>query len=701
MPQSGVRTTDLAPLTGLDHVVGNKDGATGLLSVDTLTALIGARSGPSFELLSELLADLDWNEGVLAMVWGDASDAINGLYQKSGASGAGAWTRIGDLPITSVAASVLSTKANATDLDALEVLVASLAAGLTPAGSWDASLGSFPTGAAAQTFYVVSRAGTVDGQTFAVGDWLIALSGTPSTSVFAGNWARADYSEVVSRVFGYVERFSDLALVLASDVGVGGFVTVQESGHIYRRVATGGHLDYTSTGGLRFDLQLNNSGRLPLTGLGLDVSATVGSEAENTTIINQAIATGYDLEWPTGQIRVNGTIDGREGGAWFGAGWGLSPYNSAYDGSGTFIQLIGDNGGDAFILPPKNWTGFHIDGVDKAGKGVQVGENGSFTGAHQWSFIRIRRCSLGFDYYNCFLFHGENVEIMDCTNGVRHAPTDGAGDDGYSTTTRWTNWQIADCDSWGLDLSPALLTETWTWNQVVIERNAASSGSWQMRTQNMGITGHGIYLEGTSSKPCLSCSTSAFYGSGWYVNGTGGFDLNNQANTFDLGGLRMTGVTDTLDNVAGTSRLFFRRSIIQTDITGLPATKQFDYCSIAGVVYDETRIQRLSVGLKGDDQPQPLSLIQSFTTTFSGTVTAGSRATVFTNELYLGIFDDAVAFASIEGYQRDLLVTVTAADSGSLNYLSLVIRNFGSSDVVLSSAKINILVVRAGSQIAI
>jgi len=63
-------------------------------------------------------------------------------------------------------------------------------------GDWDASSGSFPASTSRSEGYFVNVAGTVDGQDFAVGDWLVALVDAPSTSTYASNWVRGDYSQV-------------------------------------------------------------------------------------------------------------------------------------------------------------------------------------------------------------------------------------------------------------------------------------------------------------------------------------------------------------------------------------------------------------------------------------------------------------------------------------------------------------------------
>lgn len=57
-------------------------------------------------------------------------------------------------------------------------------------GGWDASSGSFPSGATAQDLWEVETAGTVDGVVFEVGDQLIAMVDAASTTVYAANWYR-------------------------------------------------------------------------------------------------------------------------------------------------------------------------------------------------------------------------------------------------------------------------------------------------------------------------------------------------------------------------------------------------------------------------------------------------------------------------------------------------------------------------------
>lgn len=351
---AGVRTTDLPSAQIVDSLVANRDGTTVRIDVDRLVALVAAIMGPTYQTRALLFADLAWPAGAIGYVRGDSTPAFNGVYKKAGASGAGNWSRIGDLPSGAVeagqladieaavaavegviatlgamafrpnvatadlqnfvietnkinanavtngklatvgagtikgraagagigdpqdltpaqartvlelgtaaqsntgdfaAASHMHTMSQITDLaawqsgilagiaaeeaariagdaalnteidterDVRETEVALLseginaevlareaadavlqaqidagATGLTPRGTWSAAAGTFPTGSARGDFWIVSTGGTVGGVTWGAGDWLIALVANASPSVYAGNWAQADYS---------------------------------------------------------------------------------------------------------------------------------------------------------------------------------------------------------------------------------------------------------------------------------------------------------------------------------------------------------------------------------------------------------------------------------------------------------------------------------------------------------------------------
>lgn len=90
------------------------------------------------------------------------------------------------------------------DLDALETAVSALDQATILKGVWDASSGVFPGSGVAQAgwSYIVSVAGTVDGTSFSVNDRIIAILDNASTTTFANNWFKADYTDQVLSVHG-------------------------------------------------------------------------------------------------------------------------------------------------------------------------------------------------------------------------------------------------------------------------------------------------------------------------------------------------------------------------------------------------------------------------------------------------------------------------------------------------------------------
>lgn len=96
------------------------------------------------------------------------------------------------------------TVTQAVDLDAIEARVTELDASVILKGTWDASAGTFPGSGSAQAgwSYIVSVPGTVDSIAFSVNDRVIAITDNASTSTYAANWIKADYTDQVLSVAG-------------------------------------------------------------------------------------------------------------------------------------------------------------------------------------------------------------------------------------------------------------------------------------------------------------------------------------------------------------------------------------------------------------------------------------------------------------------------------------------------------------------
>lgn len=96
------------------------------------------------------------------------------------------------------------TVTQAVDLDAIESRVNDLDAAVVLKGGWDASAGTFPGGGVAQSgwSYIVTVAGTVDGVAFSINDRLLAYLDNASTTTYASNWIKLDYTDQVLSVAG-------------------------------------------------------------------------------------------------------------------------------------------------------------------------------------------------------------------------------------------------------------------------------------------------------------------------------------------------------------------------------------------------------------------------------------------------------------------------------------------------------------------
>lgn len=82
--------------------------------IESLIEAISTTSGKIFATRALLLADLAHPANSLAWVYADPSPSFNGIYQKSGSSGSGTWTRVLELPYSFIsAANVGAGSANA------------------------------------------------------------------------------------------------------------------------------------------------------------------------------------------------------------------------------------------------------------------------------------------------------------------------------------------------------------------------------------------------------------------------------------------------------------------------------------------------------------------------------------------------------------------------------------------------------------
>lgn len=125
-----------------------------------------------------------------------------------------------------------------------------IATGFQFAGGWDASSGTFPSGATLGTYYFVSTAGTVDGKSFSHGDLLFPLKAGASTTTFVGEWEKIAFAQLLASADG--RAMSKAQLIAATDVVVGQSVEVDSLGRVV--IVPAAAYAIPATGSAVFDL---------------------------------------------------------------------------------------------------------------------------------------------------------------------------------------------------------------------------------------------------------------------------------------------------------------------------------------------------------------------------------------------------------------------------------------------------------------
>lgn len=182
-PSSGV--TDHGLLTGLsddDHTQYHTDGRA--------NTWLGTKTTDN---LSEGATNLYYTDARFDTRFGtkttdDLTEGSTNLYLTSAEQ-----TKLGYISIT-----------QAVDLDAIESRVNALDASVILMGTWDASAGTFPGSGTAQAgeSWIVSVGGTVGGTEFTANDRIVAITDNASTTAYANNWHKLDYTDAVLSVAG-------------------------------------------------------------------------------------------------------------------------------------------------------------------------------------------------------------------------------------------------------------------------------------------------------------------------------------------------------------------------------------------------------------------------------------------------------------------------------------------------------------------
>jgi hypothetical protein len=432
-----------------------------------------------------------------------------------------------------------------------------------------------------------------------------------------------------------------------------------------------------------------------------DFGAAGDGVTDDTAAIQAAVATQKSLYFPSGTYLISGTIGqgitgaGITYGAWHGDG---------YDN--TIIKCSGTNAGNAFVKPPRQWSGMKVSGDAKQGTGVQMGQNAAFSGLIHWSNITVDNFNLAVDCFNFFICKWDSVFILANNNGVRCEPTDSVGvDDGYFTTWEWSNVIIAgwtfDAPGYALLCNPALGGRLFQWNNVSIERHGyGGSVSAMAILFSTSLVGKNVYLE-SSPIPAINNRFSDITLENVYMNNTLGVTVGTaSANAYGKTYLK------NVDWITANDRTFYVSSGAQSEVVfdnsgstvpTLTGTRpdRLIYINSGGYTFF-SRYAKNIAGTEGNIRLggtlASLNDIRCYTKTITATVPANGTADLILDELVSALWEaGVVGTASItSSYQPNILLTVTPATTGSADYFCVRARNLTASPITLTSQQLTV-----------
>ncbi len=428
-----------------------------------------------------------------------------------------------------------------------------------------------------------------------------------------------------------------------------------------------------------------------------DYGAVGDGTTNDTAAIQAALDTGFDVYFPAGDYLITSALTPRTGG-WFGQGDGQRGFVSTLTDNDARIRCSGINDGNAFIAtPPRVMKNIWIYGEDKTGLGVAYGAEANFGGASNrfWENIRISHFEKGLKGYNWFSNTWQNIWVDTNVYGIDISPTVTSPDGGYFTSTNWNNVYISDNDDYGLNINVPQGTKTFTGQNIVIERNAGTSGTAQAHLTNVGWNIDGLYLEGSASVDAMRLNSCGLNISSGFINGTNGINLTSNVNSLRLLSVSGTTTNDIIKNIAAAADIVAIDCYLQQDLRSVgDKVSLFNFRSPS---LNLNHINKLSIGPESVNNVNatPINYAVSYQKSVTGTVPANGFLRIITDEYNYGIWDTCSnAIVSIRDNQDGLVGQALTATTGATHYFSVDLINTTASPISLSSVVVNIMFIK-------
>lgn len=422
----------------------------------------------------------------------------------------------------------------------------------------------------------------------------------------------------------------------------------------------------------------------------LDFGADPTGATSSTAALDAAIATGNSVYVPKGTFKLTGMSTLPSGCCVYGEG----PLKSRFicdiaAHTGVFLRMAGGNNIVEKVAIEGNST------ADGTAVRITNTNEFEFTGWMTLRDVHITGIKVGLDMNNVFTVLVDNCRIYGNYRGVRIVPSyDGIGDNGYFTTITFNKTYINQNTDYGLVAVPTIASKNLVLRDTVIESNEGIASSHQSRIVKVDpFVIDNCYFELEPTIPALEISECNTVATGVYMNGTGGVNLGAVSNTFYLIDAAIGASTDGIfangtslqqvqivNSTLGTSTLNAQRLLLQNS-------------TVSGTYYRNTA-QNYDLALGSISNVTRIAETQAFTKTVSATINAGVTSALISDQSVANIWvaDFTTAIASISNaYNPGLILTVTPATTGSVDFFCVLATNTTGSPITLTSAKLKVL----------